>query len=68
MAQYERDIIERQDATIDALRADLARHQRALAAGPAHLRAQVHVEPNTRDAYARAVEAAQRRAMEEDKP
>ena len=54
------------DAEVTILQKEITRLRRALAAGPAHIRAQVNVEPTMREAYAAVCEAAQRRAMEEE--
>lgn len=59
-----RDEFKKRDATIAALKAEVERHKRALAAGPAALRKFGDEDVCARSALAE-VETAQRRAMEE---
>lgn len=53
------------DGYVPMLQAEIARLERALAAGPAAVRRQENVDVNTREAYARVVEVAQADAMKE---
>jgi hypothetical protein len=72
LVQRARNQHDAERATIAALKADLARHKRALAAGPAALRdvteGRLHAQYLSKASAFRAVaivEQAQRRAMEE---